>query len=444
MAWYNKVIWSEGMFLQPQHFQQHDRYVESMIEGRCAGLRTYSWGVAKLAIDQQLLNQGKLTLVVGTGVLPDGTVFDVNEDCDQSPILDVAENTRNSLVFLALPARRRNGSEVSGDDQQNNVARFSGREDEVCDYHAASDNYAQIQTGQLRLRLMLERENRDDFICLPIARIVEISADKKITLDDRFIAPCLDASESARVAGYIEELGGLLHHRGEALASRITGSGQGGAAEIADYMMLQTVNRLEPLFDHLRTITGLHPEDFYRIGVQAAGELSTFGSVSRRPQRLPPYRHDDLQHTLEALMEALRASLSMVMQQNAISLPLKAHKYGIWSGAVADKTLIEKADFVLAVNAQLATEQIRTQFPSQTKIGTVEKISQLVNLQLPGIGMRSLPVAPRQIPYHAGFCYFELDKSSELWAELRQSGGFAFHVGGEFPGLSMEFWAIKG
>jgi len=23
------------------------------------------------------------------------------------------------------------------------------------------------------------------------------------------------------------------------------------------------------------------------------------------------------------------------------------------------------------------------------------------------------------------------------------SGGFAFHVGGEFPGLELEFWAIK-
>ena len=60
------------------------------------------------------------------------------------------------------------------------------------------------------------------------------------------------------------------------------------------------------------------------------------------------------------------------------------------------------------------------------------------------IRVRPIPVAPRQIPYHTGFVYFELDRSSELWAQLKTSGGFAFHLGGEFPGIQMEFWAIKG
>lgn len=58
--------------------------------------------------------------------------------------------------------------------------------------------------------------------------------------------------------------------------------------------------------------------------------------------------------------------------------------------------------------------------------------------------MRQLPVAPRQIPYHAGHTYFEIDKGGEMWKQLERSGGLAFHFAGEFPGLSMEFWAIRG
>ena len=77
------------------------------------------------------------------------------------------------------------------------------------------------------------------------------------------------------------------------------------------------------------------------------------------------------------------------------------------------------------------------------KIGAVEKIQDLVNLQLPGIALRPLPVAPRQLPFHAGFVYFELDRSSEHWRELQDSGGFALHVSRGFPGLKMEFWAIR-
>jgi len=52
-------------------------------------------------------------------------------------------------------------------------------------------------------------------------------------------------------------------------------------------------------------------------------------------------------------------------------------------------------------------------------------------------------VAPRQIPYHAGFAYFELDQQSDLWSQLRTSGGIALHVAGDFAELRMEFWAIR-
>ena len=38
MSAYNKVVWSEGLFLQPQHFQQQDRYFERYVETRCQAL----------------------------------------------------------------------------------------------------------------------------------------------------------------------------------------------------------------------------------------------------------------------------------------------------------------------------------------------------------------------------------------------------------------------
>jgi type VI secretion system protein ImpJ len=58
--------------------------------------------------------------------------------------------------------------------------------------------------------------------------------------------------------------------------------------------------------------------------------------------------------------------------------------------------------------------------------------------------MRAMPAPPRQIPYHAGFQYFELEQGGELWQQLRVAGGIAVHVAGEFPGLQLELWAIRG
>ena len=77
------------------------------------------------------------------------------------------------------------------------------------------------------------------------------------------------------------------------------------------------------------------------------------------------------------------------------------------------------------------------------KIGPVEQIRNLVNAALPGIAIRPLAVAPRQLPFHPGVQYFELERTSRFWDDLKTSGGMAVHVAGEFPGLVLECWAIK-
>ena len=110
---------------------------------------------------------------------------------------------------------------------------------------------------------------------------------------------------------------------------------------------------------------------------------------------------------------------------------------------IADKRLVTTATFVLAVKAETPVETIRRHFPTQAKLGPVEEIRKLVNSALPGITLRPLPVAPRQIPYHAGVVYFEMDPDSQFWRQLTTSGGLAVHVAGEYPGLEMELWAIR-
>ncbi|RLJ22050.1 type VI secretion system baseplate subunit TssK [bacterium endosymbiont of Escarpia laminata] len=369
MTWRNKIIWSEGMFLRPHHFQQHDRYLENLLESRCAPLRAYGWGIRELSIDQDLLTQGKLSVSHCKGVLPDGTPFDIPGEDTPPPILEIPENTHDTLIHLALPARRQGAVEADRNDIPEVLARYLPREQEVDDSNDGADTKALVQTGSLRLRLMLDGEDRSQFICMPLARIVELRADMNLLLDEAFLPPALDCRAHRRLHGFLDELQGLLHHRGEALAGRITASGRGGAAEIADFM---------------------------------------------------------------------------VLEQNAVAIPLQERKYGIRVATLADRSLIDSANFVLAVGSQMPTETLRNRFPAQIKIGPVEQIRELVNLQLSGVALRPLPVAPRQIPYHAGLTYFELDRSSELWKQLKSSGGFAFHIGGEFPGLELEFWAIKG
>ncbi|MDF2642206.1 MAG: hypothetical protein K0R45_1478, partial [Pseudomonas sp.] len=228
------------------------------------------------------------------------------------------------------------------------------------------------------------------------------------------------------------------------LAGRVVASGAGGASEIADFMLLQLVNRAEPLISHLSQLSPLHPERFYSELVSLAGEFATFSTSERRPQDFPHYQHDDLALSFTPVMQALREALSMLIDSKAVPIPIVEKAYGVHVAMLADKTLLDNASFVLVVRADIPSETLRGRFSQQSKIGSVEHIRDLVNLQLPGIGLLPLPVAPRQIPYHAGSTYYELDRGSEHWKQLMHSGGFAFHVAGDFPGLNLAFWAIRG
>lgn len=444
MSWNSKVVWSEGMFLRPQHFQQQERYLEALIRGRCSALRPYDWGIQMLNLDRNALAVGKLAIAACQGLLPDGTPFRIPDDDDPPPPLDIHPDWRDTRVLLALPLRRVGMAEADREEGDETVTRYRVVECEVRDNNAGFEGSVPVEIGKRRFRLLLEGEDHGEYATIGVAHVVEKRPDQVVILDEKFLPPCLDCQGVTPLAGFITEILGLLHQRGEALAGRVSASGRGGVAEIADFLLLQVVNRCEPLFAHLSAMSGLHPEEFYKLALQLAGELATFTSDSKRAASFPGYRHDDLQNTFAPLMLELRQALSMVLEQNAIQLPLQDRKYGVRVSPITDRNLLTTANFVLAVNADMPAETLRNRFPAQVKIGPVEQIRNLVNLQLPGIGLRPLPVAPRQIPYHTGVTYFELDRNSEYWKQLHSSGGFAFHVAGQFPGIQLAFWAIKG
>src|SRR6201996_5160499 len=106
----NRVVWSEGLFLRPQHFQQQTRYFERYVEGRARELCPHSWGFTHLEIERDLLSIGKLGLRRAAGVFPDGTPFSMPDDDPLPSPLELSSQTRDQKVFLAIPcpkARRR-------------------------------------------------------------------------------------------------------------------------------------------------------------------------------------------------------------------------------------------------------------------------------------------------------------------------------------------------
>jgi type VI secretion system protein ImpJ len=444
VSWDSKVLWTEGLFLQPHHFQQADRYTEALVAGLARRIRPYGWGVSALEIDDEVLKVGQFALKSCAGLTHDGTVFRIPMTDDHPPALEVPQTVKDCVVYLTVPQRRQGAVEVDMSGAELSASRLRPSELEVTDTMGKEKKAVMLGVGKLRLQFALAVDDMADKLAIPIARIIEVRPDKEIILDQGFVPSCLDIRAARPLEGFLRELEGLLSHRMQALSGRLAESGSArGAAEVQDFLLLAVVNRSLPLVRHLSRIENLHPEDLYRTCVSLAGELSVFMSADKEPPDFPPYRHDELTPSFAPVIRTLRQYLSSVLEQTAIAIALEERKYGVSVGVIADRKLIGNSGFVLAVDADIPAEDVRRHFAGQAKIGPVEEIRQLVNSALPGITLRPLPVAPRQIPYHAGVVYFELDAASPYWGKMTTSGGIAVHVSGQYPGLKMELWAIR-
>ncbi|WP_183926636.1 type VI secretion system baseplate subunit TssK [Rhizobium mongolense] len=441
----NRVAWSEGMFLRVQHFQQSDRWTERLVRTTTRALMPYPWGIAEIGIDRSALAIGQFALSNLRGILPDGTPFEAPVDADLPAPIDLDENTKNAIIYLALPARQPGKADVAmnGSAALNSV-RMVASHYEAPDANVETDFMAPIDVGRLSLRYLKTGDELSGYELLGLARVIEVRSDRAVILDPDFIAPSLNCAAQPRLDELITELLGIVRHRAQAIAERIGDPTIRGTAEVGDYFLLQILNRADPMLRHISAnATRMHPITFYEHCIQLAGELATFTTADKRASEFPPYRHEDLKATFSAVFEDLRTSLSAVLEQAAVSIELAERRHGVRVGTIHDRSLLKDAGFVLAVRAEMPAEDVRRRFPAQVKVGPVERIADLVNVALPGIPVRPLPVLPRQLPYRSGTIYFELDTKNPLWKQLDTSGAIALHLAGDFPGLDMELWALR-
>ncbi|ELI6433886.1 MULTISPECIES: type VI secretion system baseplate subunit TssK [Aeromonas] len=438
----NRVIWREGLFIKPQHFQQQQRHSEYALHARLSALSDYFYGLQSLAINEDYLGFGRIALVGATGILPDGTVFNIpNDDVLPAPLEITDASVANQKVYLALPLSVNGVNEVNQGGQV--ATRLQAHRHDVRDLHSEGGDVVSLEVGRVSLRLMLEREDRSAYASLAIARILDKRPDGGLVLDPNFMPCSISVSAIPTLKRFLGESAGLVAERARSLSQRIAAPGQQGVADVAEFMMLQLLNRAQPQLSHLARLGTLHPERLHEALVQICGELMTFTDESRLPPEFAAYRHDDQQVSFEPVMLALRQALSTVLSPRAVSIQLRKHQYGVMVAMVNESELMQSADFVLAVRARMPQEQLRKQLLQQTKVASSDKIRELISLQLPGIPLLPLPVAPRQLPYHAGYSYFQLDRQSPAWQMLAVSNTLAFHIAGDFPELDMQLWAIR-
>ncbi len=447
MSWYNKVVWSEGLFLLPQLFQQQERYLEYFAHKRSLALSPFFWGFSHYEIDQESLLFGKLVFKSGAGIFQDGTPFDIPGHTSPPPPLTISAEHQNQLIYLAVPLRLPNTEETTFPEKNGSLARYVAFENELRDSNAIGQGPKPVQLADLRLRLLPEKELTQSWIGIALTRVNSLQADGSVTLHDKdYIPPVTSYGANPLLREWAMQLHGLAKLRADALATRLTGSdGRAAAtAEVADYLLLQVLNRYEPLLKHICDIKEIPPLELYRELITMAGELTTFvRSQTRRPLPAPRYDHAQLHESIRPLVEEVHYLLNQVLIRGAQPILLTEQPHGIRIAAMLPNELASYSSLVLAVSAQMSPDILQQQFAAQTKISQPQRLPELIRSHLPGLTILPLPVPPRQIPFNSNYIYYELSRTGPFWEQIAKHGGLAMHIAGHFPELKLELWGVR-
>ena len=108
------VIWTKGTFLNPQHLQSQDRFLEETLQFDLQALEFRPWGFRHLRIDQAALAAGTLVVSEAAGIFPDGLLFDIPESDPAPAAKPLAEHfDAETKVWTSIWPSPATGSAVS-------------------------------------------------------------------------------------------------------------------------------------------------------------------------------------------------------------------------------------------------------------------------------------------------------------------------------------------
>ncbi|HJV85028.1 MAG TPA: type VI secretion system baseplate subunit TssK [Noviherbaspirillum sp.] len=442
-----KILWGEGLFLRPQHFQRQDLYHESRLAEFGHMAHPYLWGVRELEFDMDAITSGILRLTAISGVLPDGEMIRAPA-CDELPeALNLAgiENMANgTVIYVGLPYLRDFGPNFSTQHAPIGQA-FRYRQDE----ESAPDLYTNAIESELTilkksLRLLSEHDNREQYVSMPIAR-VRTGSSGSYELDTSFVPPILTIRSSSPVFLMMRRLLEILqakaqalygHHREPSLNVLEFRSG-----DVASFWLLHTVNTAYASLAHLFHHPALHPERLFHELLKLAGQLLTFSKAFSLSD-LPIYNHSSPGPEFARLDRIIRELIDTVISSRYFSIPLSEVKPAFHLGRLDSEKVTSGASFYLCVTADMPPAELVEAIPLRIKVGAPDDVDRMVSSAMPGVRLMSAPQVPPSIPVRPGCYYFSLDPHGTIYERMIASASVMVYAPAGFNNIRLELFAV--
>lgn len=448
-----KVVWTKGMFLMPQHFQAQDDYFEQALHFRFNSANFANWGLSGLGVDEASLVNGVFTLRHCEGILPDGLIFDMPASDELPPSRKVEEffpPSQETLdVYLSISELRQSaknyGLNAPAHDASrgHSVTRYIAETRMIIDATMGSDEKA-IQVGKKSFRLLFGGESLDGFTSIRIAQISRTPAGTYV-LSPKFIPPLLDIVSSNYLMMLVRRQVEVLTAKSASLAIPRRQKGRDvvdfTTSEVANFWLLHTVNSYLPEIKHIWKVRRGHPDVLYRAMLRLAGALTTF-AVNENVLDFPDYDHDDLGTCFTDLDLRVRDLLETVLPSKCIAVPLQLTDKLVWSASIVDERHLTDSQFILSMSARIAVDELIAKLPRLAKLSSPNDLGRLVQKSLPGVVLRHLPAPPSSVPVKLDNQYFGLVQSGPVWDTIMQSRSLSIFVPEEIADPKMELLIV--
>ena len=444
----SKLLWGEGLFLRPQHFQRQDAYHEWRLAEVSTAIHPYAWGIRHAKVDVDALATGVLRFLELRIIFSDGELYSAPQE-DELPapvsLESIAAGTSEVVFHAAMAAMRANGSNFTGSaSAPNGSLRFAQHNLPAPDWFTGA---AQSELSVLRrsVRVLADAEPRDHLVSLPVCRLKR-SATGAFELDTRFVGPSVSIAAAPALFTMLRQILDILYAKVDALyghhrePSRHVIEFRSG--DIASFWLLHTASSAFAALSHFLHNPALHPERLFERLLELAGSLMTF-SRSVSLSELPQYRHTAPGASFERLDQIIRELLETVISTKYFTIALDEVKPSFHHGRLDSELITPSTSFYVGVQAAVPPSEIVEIVPQRFKVGAPDDVDKLVLSAMSGVRLSHAPQVPAAIPVRPGAYYFSVDPRGPLYERMLASKTITLYAPAGIPDLRLELFALN-
>jgi type VI secretion system protein ImpJ len=449
------LYWHQGLFLQPQHFQQNDALVEHRLARTTALTQPYPWGVissnineAALGARQCLFEQLSVRFAEGTlAEYPGNAVLEARN-------LDLSEFAGGGrTLYVGLRRLSPSGGNAQVFETLADGARAEARfavaaDPEVIDDRLGNSPQARVRSMSYVLRLFWEDEleHLSAYELLPIARL-ELDGER-VRPAQRYVPPCVNLAASPILLQTLREVRDELVGRARQLAVfKQPGEslrGEVGGSQVSHLMALAVLNRYGPLLTHILETPQVSPSQLYAVLRQLIGELSLFSDRCDMLGETPDgrllvagYKHEEACVAITGLVKLIGQLLNEISVGSELLVRLQLQD-GLYQAELPEGFFGARHRYFLVARSASDPEQMSENLPRDGKLGSLSTMEYMVSRALPGVELIYLQVPPQGLPRVAGALYFRLETVSDAWDGLQTERQAAFFLPDVPAGLMLE------